>query len=438
MAWLLILTATALAFPELCNGVDDDGDGQIDEGPVVWGVDGDGDGYGSRSELILAPDCSERPAGVQADVLDCEGDDGDVSPDAGEVCNLRDDDCDGVVDAFGNCVDRGVGAGSVLALVGPPGPWDGGVAVCAGRGGAPASIDSAALQVLAASLTIGANAWVGGSDLVEEGTFVWEDGTPFVYTHWDDDPPQPDDWQKVGGEDCMNLEHEDAKWNDAACDAVYAYLCERECDTQFFADDDGDGLGDPARAVVACMAPDGHVANDADCDDATAALPAVLYADTDADGWGDSAVRVVGCAVPGHVQTPGDCDDDADSVYPGARDVAGDGVDSDCDGQDLPAVVDSDGDGLPDNIEIELGSDPNNPDTDGDGVLDGAETLEGLLDPGGDGRLDPPEVRVGFGLCATSSGSPPLGWVGFLALFVGLRGRRCDPRYRRLQGCSEL
>ncbi|MGF1548893.1 MAG: OmpA family protein, partial [Thiotrichales bacterium] len=38
-----------------------------------------------------------------------------------------------------------------------------------------------------------------------------------------------------------------------------------------------------------------------------------------------------------------------------------------------PPPVDSDGDGVPDDVEIAIGSDPNNPDTDGDGIPDGVE-----------------------------------------------------------------
>ena len=38
-----------------------------------------------------------------------------------------------------------------------------------------------------------------------------------------------------------------------------------------------------------------------------------------------------------------------------------------------PPALDSDNDGLPDELEITLGTDPNNPDTDGDGLLDGVD-----------------------------------------------------------------
>ena len=47
---------------------------------------------------------------------------------------------------------------------------------------------------------------------------------------------------------------------------------------------------------------------------------------------------------------------------------------------------DSDGDGLSDQYEIEIGSDPTNVDTDGDGFLDGIEVLRGY-NPNGPGNL---------------------------------------------------
>jgi hypothetical protein len=44
---------------------------------------------------------------------------------------------------------------------------------------------------------------------------------------------------------------------------------DRDCETRslFYADDDGDGLGDPDHKVLACDAPAGAVENADDCDD---------------------------------------------------------------------------------------------------------------------------------------------------------------------------
>jgi hypothetical protein len=65
------------------------------------------------------------------------------------------------------------------------------------------------------------------------------------------------------------------------------------------------------------------------------------------------------------------------------------------------AEVDSDGDGLSDQRELQLGTDPHNPDTDGDGLSDGDEVLKYhtnplLKDTDGDGYPDGEEVKNGY------------------------------------------
>jgi hypothetical protein len=65
------------------------------------------------------------------------------------------------------------------------------------------------------------------------------------------------------------------------------------------------------------------------------------------------------------------------------------------------APIDKDGDGLDDSREAELGTNPNNWDTDGDGLGDGDEVLIWKTDPlnpdsDGDGYLDGVEVKNGY------------------------------------------
>lgn len=62
-----------------------------------------------------------------------------------------------------------------------------------------------------------------------------------------------------------------------ACDLVpdlYVADGARECDprTAFYADSDGDGLGNALSMYVGCEAPEGYVANADDCDDADAGV----------------------------------------------------------------------------------------------------------------------------------------------------------------------
>ncbi|MFT7520283.1 MAG: hypothetical protein ACI9MC_002428, partial [Kiritimatiellia bacterium] len=66
----------------------------------------------------------------------------------------------------------------------------------------------------------------------------------------------------------------------------------------------------------------------------------------------------------------------------------------------LAGCGDSDGDGLSNSQEAELGTDPDMADTDGDGLLDGAEHLEHHTDPldddsDDDGITDGEEIEIG-------------------------------------------
>ena len=194
---------------ELCNDVDDDCDGQVDESPVdgrPWSLDQDGDSYGDPATTILA--CSSLPDRVPNDT-DCDDTSADAHPGADELCNGADDDCDGTIDEDG--ID-----------------------------GSPWYTDE------------------DGDDYgVGEATYACDapDGMTDLLGDCDDDEPRV---HPGAGELCNGRDDDcDGTVDDDAVDASTWWL-----------DADGDGYGDPDWPVMSCEQPDTAVSNDGDCDDA--------------------------------------------------------------------------------------------------------------------------------------------------------------------------
>lgn len=83
------------AAQEVCDGADNDCDGETDEGLTQgWWRDEDEDGHGAGEPV----EACAAPAGWVASADDCDDGDPAVSPSAEEVCNGVDDDCDEEVD----------------------------------------------------------------------------------------------------------------------------------------------------------------------------------------------------------------------------------------------------------------------------------------------------------------------------------------------------
>jgi len=144
----------------------------------------------------------------------------------------------------------------------------------------------------------------------------------------------------------------------------------------WYADEDGDGAGNPERTQVTCDPPEGWVQDASDCDDTNEDRAPGLdeicddldndcngevddepsdgttyYEDADDDGYGNDSRPIVACEQPPLTTTAEratDCHDDDPDAFPGSREteVPGDGIDQDCDGQD--ACSDFTCDGLPD------------------------------------------------------------------------------------------
>ena len=138
---------------------------------------------------------------------------------------------------------------------------------------------------------------------------------------------------------------------DNNCDGVV----DEGVDLALYTDRDGDGYGAAGVTERACEPRAGLVTVPGDCDDdAPAIFPeaedlcdgldnncdglvdeggvASWYGDVDRDGYGGEDV-IEACDAPaGFVASPGDCDDGAAAVNPGAAEVCDDRVDNDCDG----------------------------------------------------------------------------------------------------------
>ncbi len=83
---------------EICNDKDDDCDGEVNESlpASVYYQDEDHDGYGNPD--VSMTDCTGQPDGYVSDNTDCDDTDDEINPEAREIRDGHDNDCDGEVD----------------------------------------------------------------------------------------------------------------------------------------------------------------------------------------------------------------------------------------------------------------------------------------------------------------------------------------------------
>lgn len=361
---------------ELCDGIDNDCDDEVDEASAIdaslYWPDVDGDGYGDLTSSTLACDA---PLGFIWVGEDCDDDAASVNPEAEEVCDGRDNDCDGLIDgpnvidglAFYADVD-GDGRGDKNAEF----------AACEEPLGYVPSDDdcddtNAAISPLASEVCDGLD---NNCDAVVDNEAI--DGVT-LYADLDGDNHGNLNAPSSGcvGGDGLSALSDDC--NDAD-PGVYPGAVER-CDgvdencngvvdegatfgDDWFVDADGDTFGNPNTRANGCVRPPNAVFVGLDCDDTRAGVNpdadevcdgidqdcnTVIddnaidapdwYSDSDRDGYGsETSVRTQCLAPPNFIATGGDCNDGAASVHPNAKERC-DADDTDCDG-----LIDDNGD----------------------------------------------------------------------------------------------
>jgi large repetitive protein len=299
---------------EICDGLDNNCDGEIDEDAALdastWYADVDGDGYGDDEGATTACD---QPSTYVVDNTDCDDTEFDVHPGVTEVCDGVDNDCDSLVDDADPDADLSAG-GTWYADTDADGYGDpaAGTTTCDQPTGSVA--DNTDCDDTAAAVNPGATEVCNSID---------DDCDTLV----DDDDPDAD--LSTGG--------------------------------TWYADTDTDGYGDAAVTTTACTQPSGSVTDATDCDDTAIAVNpgatevcngidddcdadiddadsdvdlstgGIWYADSDTDGYGDPGVSTTTCTQPsGSVTDNTDCDDAAASINPGATEVCN-SLDDDCD-----------------------------------------------------------------------------------------------------------